>query len=454
MLPDLSGMNPKLKGVPFKRRAIDPSSLQQWSGIVGDPIRNSDNDVLESKMSPFKLLPESLKKRILMEVVLEFDKFNDTASDKLVCDRVSQLCYSVTKDTKPGESNAFAPPWINCDDDTFWDELNFQMNFYNESVTENYRWEQFRQDRMEEKVIFMEQTTGFWRALNKHDNVLPPFASKPPSTPKEHFQYMCRKSILTNMNIQTYIDLLTDYKWHLHDSYLHQIFNVFGISNDNITANVFIPKFKEIAVKLATFQDNEGDKFSTELEKAAVITFHEQTRFYKRFREEYRLNSGNEFAISIMQIDSDNLAIMEDNFKDDEDVVYAAVMHWNQSIQWASERLKRDKTFLMRIVSAFLNNPYQYYKEYQGVEMPEQIFFDLIYEDVLKDDEFMRLALKLDGSLLGRAPESIKNDYNFVKEIVLETSRTNSNTRLPAYIFADPIVIDLLRREGHYFNVY
>ena len=453
MLPNLSGMNTNSNQPPTskKRRVVDPSDWKNWSGIVGDPIRNSENDVV--KTPPFKLLPNHLKLTILKQVALAPDSYGGAPYDQMVCDRISRLCYAVTKDTKPGESNQFASPWINCDDDSFWDEINYHMGFYKEPDNEKYKWAEFRRDRMNGKVVFMEQTDGFLSALANHNNELPPWASRPPSTPKEYFQYMCRKVILTEMSVETYIDLLTDYRDNRGRSYLDSIFEVFSIPDSAILERVFIPRYKKLVIRLSTFQD-EIDTFSYDkLKKDGLKDIHEGIHLYKRFRERYRLDGGNEVAIGMVKIDPFKLNLLEYKWKDDEEVVYAAVLEWSHSMRFASDRLKGDKMFLLIVVYGFLENRYEYYKVYEGMDSAGKIFFEYINPSMLEDDEFMRVAIKLDGSLLSVAPDSIKNDYEFVKQIVIDTNRTNSFSRLPAHLFASPVVIEMLRKEGYSFPV-
>ena len=116
------------------------------------------------------------------------------------------------------------------------------------------------------------------------------------------------------------------------------------------------------------------------------------------------------------------ICFASDRLKDDEEIVIEASKEDMKAFQYASKRLKSDKSFIFKLLSEISkyskNNP-----EYDELDYFIDFIFKTIDKTYKTDKDFFLKLVKIDGQLLKKASSKLKNDL----EIGIEAIKNDPN---------------------------
>jgi hypothetical protein len=116
---------------------------------------------------------------------------------------------------------------------------------------------------------------------------------------------------------------------------------------------------------------------------------------------------------------------MSDRYKDDKELVLAAVKQNPGAYRHASYRLKEDPDIVAIVVrdnAHLLSQNHPLYNAWAAITSPDE-FLGLLPENFDDHPGILLEAIRVNGGILGRLPDAFKND----REFVLEAIRINSN---------------------------
>ena len=411
------------------------SSLPSSSSSSSSNKKYKQNDST-SNPSPFGILSNELNQSILLKTIQSM--ITDRVSDTELCKRVSELCYSVSSDTmsKPGDaptSLPTPPSWVNCDTQTFWDKLNQMMHFYTDRQLDVYfhrtdirdiGWNEFVRMRREGRIIYLEQTEDYQNAWQASFHRHPWWASAVPTTPKEHFLYMCKKRQLALMPQSTIISFYEVFDLEQSDSFLAAFWRMFGLTQEQIQSGVQMPAFTIIMQGMLT-SENQGRWYGAEEVWRVHRTY---TKLFRNFHEDVRFNNAN-IAMTAVKQNWKNIEYVGTALQTHPFVVYAAMTTNPEAARFMQPELAANRTFVDMCMDTFEANPYVfYYNDRYGKNSTQTLhnddeeihpFFAKVSDEIKADFDFARRAVLLDGSNMSWAPESLKRNVEFVKDIIL-----------------------------------
>lgn len=130
-----------------------------------------------------------------------------------------------------------------------------------------------------------------------------------------------------------------------------------------------------------------------------------------------RLKRNRQVVLAAVRQDARHLAdALDARMRDDEEIVLAAVSQNGGVLQYASERLKSEKDFVMKAVCHST-------KGTSDSEDPTRLVFAYISEDFKTDREVVLAAVRRTGMALKFAPKDFQNDREIVLAAVSEDGR-------------------------------
>ena len=124
----------------------------------------------------------------------------------------------------------------------------------------------------------------------------------------------------------------------------------------------------------------------------------------------YRNQESYEIYLNRVFSNGLELRLFPDNIRDDEEIVFYAVKNNGHSMQYASERLKNDVSFVFRIVNSIER------------DIKMGIFFKYVSDKITS--KFLLEAIKISPSILQCAPDNIKSNPQIVSDCVSKDART------------------------------
>ena len=413
--------------------SLPSSSSSSSSSSSNKKYKQNDST---SNPSPFRILSNELNQSILLKNIQSM--ITDRVSDTELCKRVAELCYSVSSDTmsKPGDaptSLPTPPSWVNCDTQTFWDEINRMMHFYTDRELDVYYyrtnirdigWNEFVRRRRGGRIIFIEQTEDYQEAWEASGFEHPWWASAVPTTPKEHFLYMCKKRQLASMpgttvgNFYEVFDLEQEY------SFLAAFWRMFDLTAEQIQSGVQMPAFTTIMQGMLTSED-EGKWYGA---RPVWRKHHTYMKLFRNFHPKVRFSNAN-IAMTAVKQRWKNLRHVGTRLQTNPFVVYAAMTTNPEAARFMQPELAALRTFVNMCMDTFESNPNLfYYNDRYGTHptlLPHDEnevihpFFAKVSDEIKSDVDFARRAVLLDGSNMSWAPQSLKRNVEFVKDVIL-----------------------------------
>lgn len=441
MIPNLSSLCVSIDA-PAQKRLGKNYDRESMASIHGDKMEYEENRASKKKKSgsgsnedkndspsPFQILPNEISQSILINTLDTIKEWiRDGTGDTDICKRVAELCYSVTKDTMS----------INCDTQTFWDEMNRLLHFYTDrwrsiehilSITPaiysehmlpasqnlDISWDEFVNLRKDGKIVFMEQTEAYknaWLANFKNDH--PWWAMNVPTTPKQHFIYMCKKKQFVLMSNPTIVDLYERFDLEGDDSYLGAFFSMFGLTEEQINSGVQIPGYTEVVEGMLT-SEKEGKWYNA---RSSLKSRHAHKSLFRNFDERVRFNIRN-ISQHAVQINWKNLEYVGPKLQADALVVFPAIIVNCKSAVWMSPSLGADRGFVDLCLLIF-NLTFKFNVGDHAAAQVQYMyeFFRKVSDEIKSDIEFAKKAVLVDGSNMSWAPEALKKNVEFVKEVI------------------------------------
>jgi hypothetical protein len=420
--------------IRYEENLVSPSSSSSSSSSSSNKKFNQGTAI--TNPSPFKLLSNEVNQSILLKNIQSM--ITERVSEPTICRRVAELCYSVSGDTmsKPGDtptSLPTPPSWVNCDTQAFWDELNRIMHFYTDrgvdvhysSIRLDIRdidWNEFVRRRRERQIVFMEQTEAYQNAWEASGNRHPWWASAVPTTPKEHFVYMCKKRQFALMSSTTVVTLYEEFDLEQEDSFLAAFWSMFGLTEAQIKSGVQVPAFTNV-VEGMLISENKGRWDSA---RPVWRAHHTHTKLFPNFDEKVRFNNAN-IAMVAIKVNWNNIKWMGNVLQTNPFVVYGAIMSNSEASRFMQPELGAIREFVDMCMNMFEMNPNVFYfnnryKRDANAAIPDDEFvhpfFTKVSDTIKADVEFARRAVLLDGSNMSWAPRALKTNVEFVKEVM------------------------------------